>query len=907
MSAALDIRTLVLAFGVFALLGLVRSVFAQETPADGDPEPGISRDLARARRDLIDGVVDYDLALDLRRGADTYSGRCVVGLALKRKPKHLVLDFKGKSVESLSVDGEAVTDFRRVANHIVVPGARLPAGRRRIAIDFTSGIGRAGEGIIRVEDTDDDAEYLYTLNVPDDGHAVLPCFDQPDLKGRFTLTLATPDDWVAIGNGPRLQVLAEKDKKTWRFAATKPISSYLFAFAAGPFIEVKEKRDEAPIRVFGRRSQKKLLDAQGPEIVRLHRVSLDVLVPYFDSPYPFAKFDTVLVPDFPYGGMEHPGCIFYGEDRLLFRTAITRLDEAARASIIAHETAHMWFGDLVTMPWFDDVWLKEGFANLMAHKVLEETFEGVDHLAEFFLKYYPSALDSDTTRGAQAVRQPLDNLADAKSNYGPIIYRKGPAVLRQLEQKLGADVFRRGVRTLLKDHAFGCADWATLRRTLATAADPKKPNALDRWGEAWIESPGAPIVVARRARQDGEQRRLVLWQVAPDGSEGRWPLALAIVFHDGRGRRVGEAKATFDGTDEQTKEIVVDMPREATVAFANDRVHAYADFQLDSESLAHIVAILSRFRDVTLRAQLWDALWSHLQTGTLPPAAYLFNVRRLAFRETDPRLVRLILDRAAITVGRFLTGAERDRQAAVLAGLLKRRMNDPKTPSDLRLLAFRTLGDVIRRGYGDNGVDDIVSGKTKLSHLDIRLRDRWRLLKRLAQINHPATAALLKQLQDEDKSDDGRRQAFLVEAAHPATDAKKAMFNRFRTDRDLPERWIQNAVSGFFGSGDAKLRTEFLATALDDLAWIKANRKIFFLADWINAAVRSQTSPRAVGIVETFLARKDVSADVRRKVLVALAHLKRAEVVRGRTSGRDRGPDEDDGESNDRPNRLRDG
>ncbi|HEY4659687.1 MAG TPA: M1 family aminopeptidase, partial [Gemmatimonadaceae bacterium] len=332
--------------------------------------------------------------------------------------------------------------FRWVNEHLVVPESALRVGDNEITIGFLAGDAPLNRN----------AEFMYTLFVPARARLAFPCFDQPDLKARYSLALDIPASWEALANGPEVARETAEGRTRLRFAPTEPLPTYLFAFAAGKFTIETAERNGRTFRMFHRETDAGKVARNRDAIFDLHASALAWLERYTGIPYAFGKFDFLLVPAFQFGGMEHAGAIFYNASGLLLDESATQNQKLGRASVIAHETAHMWFGDLVTMRWFNDVWMKEVFANFMAAKIVNPSFPEINHELRFLFAHYPAAYDVDRTAGTNAIRQRLDNLSDAGSLYGAIIYQKAPIVMRQLEMMVGEDRFRDGLREYLGAH-----------------------------------------------------------------------------------------------------------------------------------------------------------------------------------------------------------------------------------------------------------------------------------------------------------------------------------------------------------------------------------------------------------------------------------------------------------------------
>ncbi|MBK8302936.1 MAG: hypothetical protein IPK98_05880 [Chloracidobacterium sp.] len=386
--------------------------------------------------------------------------------------------------------------------HLIFRDGVVP-GENVIKLDFTSPILTSGSAITRYVDKEDGAEYIYSLFVPSDASTAFPVFDQPDLKARFTVQISTPRDWSVVSNtavssdewvehwAEDKEAPSEPNKVTlvnwwtidWSFQETKPISTYVFAFAAGPFEAFEDKGgnpsgsegalrgvpsnertlptgrvsasgDALSSHIYVRKSQAKKFEPHAKEVFRLNREGIKYLETYFDYKFPFPKYDLVLIPEFPFGGMEHAGATFLREASIIFPTEPTKSDHISRANLIFHEAAHQWFGDTVTMKWFDDLWLKEGFAEFMAYKTLEKVMPEANAWKVFYERNKQAAYATDSTKGTTPIYQKIDNLSAAKSAYGNIVYRKAPSFLRQAEFYLGEQKFQTAARAFLKKHEF---------------------------------------------------------------------------------------------------------------------------------------------------------------------------------------------------------------------------------------------------------------------------------------------------------------------------------------------------------------------------------------------------------------------------------------------------------------------
>ncbi len=456
-----------------------QNMSAPDLPAAHVPGPGVPLALAEDRAARVSDV-RYELHVTVPDAVEKpVSGKVTVRFRLTDASRPLALDFAGPagSIRGVQAQRRAVTALVR-DEHVVFPAGALQTGENELSLSFDS----SDLALNR------NREFMYTLFVPARARLAFPCFDQPDIKARYSLSLEIPAGWEALTNGAERARSDAPGGTRLSFNDTKPISTYLFAFAAGKFSVETAERAGRRFRMLHRETDAQKVARNRDAVFDLHASALAWLEQYTSIPYPYEKFDFLLVPSFQFGGMEHPGSIFYNAATLLLDPSATQNQKLGRASLIAHETAHMWFGDLVTMKWFDDVWMKEVFANFMAAKIVNPTFPEINHDLRFLYAHYPAAYKVDRTAGTNAIRQRLANLNEAGSLYGAIIYQKAPVVMRQLEMIVTPDGLRDGLREYLKQHSFANATWPDLIRLL----DGRTPEDLEAWSRAWVEEARTP-------------------------------------------------------------------------------------------------------------------------------------------------------------------------------------------------------------------------------------------------------------------------------------------------------------------------------------------------------------------------------------------------------------------------------
>ena len=833
------------------------------------PGEGISRELARARARRISDL-RYRISLELAPDSDRLPGRIEISFHLADASGPVVLDYRDGTTSRVAVNGTAV-EAQPVDGHIVIPARFLNSGRNTILLQFESGIATSGRAITRYRDRDDGSQYIYSLFVPMDASQAFPCFDQPDLKALFDLDVTAPDNWTVVSN-TRVEsgAPARPGFRRTDFAETLPLPTYLFAFAAGPFRVIPGEG----LRLFVRQSKFDRAREEAPEVLRVTRQGVRHLGEYFDRAFPFPKYDLVLIPGFAYGGMEHAGATFLREESVLFRSVPTAGDKIQRAALLLHETAHQWFGDLVTMRWFDDLWLKEGFAQYMAYETLATLYPPDEIWKRFYQSHKPAAYAIDDTQGTTPIHQEIPNLKDAKSAYGAIVYSKAPGMLRQLSFVIGAAAFRDGVRLFLREHAYGNAEWGDLVRAYERASGQQ----LTKWADAWIRQRGMPQVdVAWSCTGDRLDRFRLRQKDVLDGGH-LWPIRteLLLSYEDAPPLRVPASLSGPEAT-------VLELEGKACPSwvFANDRDYAYGRFLLDERSRTTVAERVGGIANPFLRALLWGALWDGVRELQMPPSGYIRLVIRSLPSETDEAITQSLLAHAATAFQRYVTDSQRGALAPDLEALLERRMQDAPDLG-LRINYYRAFRSVATTPGALAHLKRLLAGRSGIPGLEIKPLDRWTMITALLAHGDPDALALFRAEQERDSSGDGRKYAYVAAAARPDPAAKRRYFKDYLENRSVPEDWIEQSLGGFNYWSQPELTLPYLEPALTSLPQIKRDRKIFFVLAWLNAFIGGQQSEEAARTVRQWLQAHPPDPDLARKVLEVLDELDRTVRIRAK-------------------------
>jgi aminopeptidase N len=825
------------------------------------PPEGIPRALARERASLVSDL-RYRLGFTLGPGAGVVPGRARITFKMARAAP-LLLDYREGKLLSVAVNGAQLAP-QVVNGHIEIPAKVLRAGENTVVAAFESAIAPAGRAFIRYLDRDDNSEYVYTLFVPMDASMAFPCFDQPDIKARFTLTVNAPKNWTVISNA--LATAAGE------FRGTEPISTYLFAFAAGPFRKLGPGVGLSTLWV--RQSKLSRAQSEAGSVLDLTDRGITWLSDYFARPFPFPKYDMVLLPGFAFGGMEHAGATFLREESILFRTQPTASDRAARSRLLLHELVHQWFGDLVTMRWFDDLWLKEGFANYMAYLAMEAVQPAEATWKRFFENVRPAAYGIDATPGTTPIYQEIGNLKDAKSAYGAIVYSKAPALLRQLAFVLGGGAFRDGLRLYLKEHAYGNAEFADLMSAFERASGRK----LGAFTDAWIRRRGMPRVTVDWACEAGRVSRFTLRQADILGEGGPWPLETQVGLYY-PGKPAVRVRATLEGAEANVAGAV-GKPCPAWV-FANDEDYGYGLFLLDERSREAVERDLGGITDPFLRSMLWGALWDSVREAQMPPDRYLALAHRLLPGEADEAILQSTLGHVRVGLHRYMR--ERGEWPGRFEAIAAEGMRSGASV-DQRIAWFRTLRSVAETPAGLARLTELLDGKVVIPGVPLRPLDRWNLVTALVALKHPEAAARLASERKRDTSGEGLKYAWIAGAAAPDAAVKKRYFDEYLGNRALQEDWVEGSLTAFNYWNQSELTRPYLGPALEALPQVKRERRIFFVLAWLNAFIGGQQDAAALAVVRGYLASGKVEPDLRLKVLEVADELERA--VRIRASAR---------------------
>ncbi|MCI3270446.1 aminopeptidase N [Streptomyces cylindrosporus] len=766
----------------------------------------LTRDEAQTRAKLLD-VHRYTIDLDLTTGDETFDSRTVIRFTAGTDADTFV-ELKPAELRSATLDGHPLDPGTLDGNRL--PLKNLTAGEHELRVEASMRYSRTGEGMHRFTDPTDGETYVYTQLFMEDVQRVFAAFDQPDLKAVFELTVKAPEAWTVLANG----ITEHLGEGRWQAAPTPLISTYLVAVAAGPWHSVRTEHRGLPFGLHCRRSLAPYLDPDADELFEITKQCYDRYHEKFEEPYPFDSYDQAFVPEFNAGAMENPGLVTF-RDEFVYRSAVTDAERQTRAMVVAHEMAHMWFGDLVTLRWWDDIWLNESFAEYMGYQTLTEATRFADTWTDFGVVRKGWGYDADQRPSTHPVApENVDDTASALLNFDGISYAKGASALRQLVAWLGEKDFLAGINTHFARHRFGNATLADFIDSLASATD----RDVHAWADAWLRTTGVDTL--RPVVTPGEDGTCTL-RVERDGSR---PHRIAVGLYDqdvaDEGRHL-TLRARLDLDVPQSEPHP--LGKRPTLLLLNDGDLTYAKVRFDDESFEAVRAGLSGLPEPLTRAVVWNALRDAVRDGELPPTAYLDTARAHLPHETDLALVQGVLAFATAQIaGRYLTPDERPAALATLTSLCRdliRRTEDGDNPG-LRLIAVRHFIDVAAQPDTIAAwlADGTVPGGPEL---DPELR--WRVLGRLAVLGATDETAIAAEL-DRDPSATGQEGAARCRAALPDADAKaRAWEAMFATD-DLSNYLFTATATGFWQPEQTELVRQYVPRYYEDAVAVAARR-----------------------------------------------------------------------------------
>ncbi|MFJ9042360.1 aminopeptidase N [Streptomyces sp. NPDC102347] len=855
------------------------------------PGENLTRDEARERAALL-SVDGYEVSLDLRSavgehggdGPRTFRSVTTVRFRCAEPGASSFADLIAPAVTAVSLNGRDLDPGE------VFDGSRILledlAADNELVVDARCAYSRTGEGMHRFVDPEDGEVYLYTQYEPADARRVYANFEQPDLKAPYRFEVRAPEGWTVWSNGA-----GELADGVWRFAETKPISTYITCVVAGPYHYVTDRyervfedgtRLEIPLGAMCRKGLAPHFDAD--DVFLVTKQGLDFFHDHFDHPYPFGKYDQAFVPEYNLGAMENPGMVTFREE-FIFRGKVTRASYEGRANVILHEMAHMWFGDLVTMEWWDDLWLKESFADFMGAFSLVGATRFTDGWITFANRRKAWAYRADQLPSTHPITADIRDLQDAKLNFDGITYAKGASVLKQLVAYVGQDAFLEGARRYFKRHAYG----NTRLGDLLSVLEETSGRDMAAWSRAWLETAGVNSLTPQvLLGEDGTVDELAVVQEAaavpdrPTPSAGHpelRPHRVAVGLYrrtdSGALERYAQAETDVEGARTVVAELAgAEAPE---LVLVNDEDLTYCKTRFDDTSLATLREALGDLTDPLARALCWSALWNMTRDALLPARDFIELVLRFAGRETDIGVLQM-LHAWAESAAVHYTAPERREQAGLrLAEGAAEQLRAAGEGSEQQLAWARFYAHVAAAPADFELLGSLLDGTVTLPGLEVDQELRWAFLEPLAAHG----AADEKRLDEELARDDtasGRRHHVRCLAARPSEAVKAQCWVQVVESDALSNALVEATIAGFAQSSQRELIAPYTEKYFAAIERVWTERSIQIGMDVVRGLFPSyQDSQATLDATDAWLAsHEDAAPALRRLVLEARDDLARA-------------------------------
>ncbi len=754
--------------------------------------------------------VEYHLDLNLPGAAsDTYSGTLEATFTIETNPETF-LDFTGFKITTLILNGRVIADPSWNGHRLLI-GTRdgLLTGANTIRLEYINEYDHTGDGFHQFIDPEDDQEYVYSNFEPYSAHRLFPCFDQPNIKAQYKLSVECPSDWTLIGNSKTDSINDIGGGRTrHNFEQTKLFSTYLFALVGGPYQKFesqynskKSNSEIIPLRFYARKSLAPHVDEA--ELFEVTCQGFEYFEDFFDFAYPFGKYDQIFVPEFNHGAMENVGAITHSE-RLVFRDPPTYNQRLTRAEVILHEMAHMWFGDLVTMNWWNDLWLNESFASYMSFLALTENTRFTDAWQSFNSRMKAWAYRQDQLITTHPVAGEVIDTDQTFLNFDGITYGKGAAVIKQLVKTIGMPAFKSGMRRYMAEHAFSNTTLDDWLESLGEGVD----QDLRGWADSWLETAQHNSIQIHRTGSKDDHNMMIVSQSAPDEFPTIRSHTLELLAGD-------LVDSVFTSTTH--KIVVTDQSNQINISnntadflFPNFGDHGYVQVILDPESLEFVKQHLEKITDPLLRMQIWQSLWEMVRNQELSSLDYIRIATEKVKIENDLELIQVIIEQLGAAVSRYVPEEVKLSEARNLFTLAKSQLAAAQN-SDERILWGRAMFGF---AIADDDISeslDIINGKASIKEFTPDQDMRWGVITSAIAAGFENAQSLVAEELANDPTDRGERAALRANTSVPNKETKDQAWDKFTSGSGYGSlHQTAAAMSGFLWWKQADLLTPYV-------------------------------------------------------------------------------------------------
>ncbi len=820
------------------------STFQKKNSGASSPDntQNLTRELAKQRSEQIKNVHYY---LDIRLNATdlTYAGKVEIDFDLLNQNHPIILDFFKGQIRSISANEKPLANFTYNEAKILIPAKELKSGPNILKIEFDHSYSSTGAGLHRFQDPQDNGVYLYTQFEPYDANRFFPCFDQPDLKATYTLTVEAPADWQIVSSTLEKDIRKKGSMKLWSFPKSQVFSTYLFSLHAGPYQVWKSQFGKLPLRLLARKSMAKYIRHQ--EWFSITKNGLAFYNEYFQYPYPFKKYDQIIVPDFNAGAMENVAAVTFAE-KLIPRATPTYNERERIAAIALHEMAHMWFGDLVTMQWWDGLWLNESFATYMATLSLDRTTEFKNAWQSFFAYNKQRAYIED----AQVTTHPVDvavpDIRTTSTNFDGITYGKGASVLKQLSFFVGADTFRDGVRRYLKKREF---QNATITDFMDSIAEGTKLD-LKRWTHEWLKEAGTNSSALKYSCEGGQIKSATLEQKSPEDH----PLLRQHRTRIGlfkQNLQIASVDTLYDGTSTEITELRGKPCPEWVYANLDD--YDFAQVRLDEASLQAVKTQLPKIKDPLLRVMLWQSLWFMVRDVELSVSEYIDQLTGVLGQEKEIRVLTYVLETLQ-NARNYLPPPGRPGDSIAqqyetkIENFLWTNLNQSPVGSELQRIWFDAYVHAANTPEAGKHLMEFLNHKRSIPKLVIDQDRRWEIITRLNRMGAPGSFELIAKESKQDPSDQGVKMSISAQAVRPDEKIKAEWFAKIEENK-MPLAKLRHAIFYLFPKTQVDLHEQYENKILNRLTEYSSTRDTEYLWAFtaLIPATCSEKSVRTLG------------------------------------------------------------
>ena len=823
----------------------------------------LTRTEAEERVRVVSNVA-YSLHLDLERGGKSFKGD--VTITFEHHGGDTFIEWLGGRIEQMSINGSGVEpdwDGERIS--LLAPWLEA---QNEVRIAYERPFDHTGEGFHRFTDPEDGAEYLYTQFEPYSAHRVFPCFDQPDIKATYAVSVTAPAEWAVVTAGREIDAeVLPGDRIRRIFAEEGPFSTYLLAICAGDYVGVFDEHGSIPLGLYTRKSNAEYLDAD--PLFDLTKRGIDFFGDLFSERFPFGKYDQLFVPEFNWGGMENVAAVTY-TDTVVFKEPPTEDQLVRRAEYLMHELAHMWFGDLVTLKWWNDLWLNESFASYVAYLAVEEEYPFIWQDFNYRMKLWAYREDQRPT--THRIADDIETTDETFLNFDGITYGKGASVLKQLVRAIGRDGFRDGLRAYFRRHRYGNA---TLADFLAALQEGSGIDLVE-WGARWLRTPSLNTVSVVWQEADDRVTAMRLRQIAPDEHPHLRPHALGVALIDSDGAMHAVDAAIGDELESAVDEAE-GLPAPVFV-YPNHGDHAFAKIALDSRSTSWVRTNLGSIEEPLLRQQVWASLWEMVRDQQLSSLEYLGMIRAVLSEERSLPVVQMVTATALGAVGRYVPEHRIDDEAAALVAAAGAAI-DSVPPGDFRVLWARAL-----IGLAVTPTNALLAGRLlddPPQGLTVDQEMRWSLAIRWAALDLDGAAERLAAERGRDGSDRGDRAMARAEAATPDVATKEEVWGRLHSSGYPSLHLALAAAGGFWQRSQREIVEPYVSRFFEGLPalfddWEQEAAKNYYATFFPSYRVEDST----LDLIDGVLGDDSIGPMLRRQLVESADDLRRASACR---------------------------